>query len=271
MKIAIVLLLATSVSAQPVSAAGDLAKDAAAKAALEITNYDINIDTDAKTLAKYSEMDAAAKTVYDTARKVITDARTKRDADEKTATGYATMTLEQKTQYDASLLAFKKTTYKACKEAATGFDCANADSLRKSQEDKRVTDGYYKLASASLKSDWDTKWVAEDTKLRATLTAAAADKKKTDDAAEAKRLRKTGESCKADATSKVAPKCLETHCCGTAKIAGKTTGSIVSICNTKAAKDYTKGTQKYEFACATAGAMSLIASASAALAASYML
>lgn len=37
-------------------------------------------------------MDAAAKTAWDTARKVYTDARAKRDADELTAVKYADMT-----------------------------------------------------------------------------------------------------------------------------------------------------------------------------------
>jgi len=214
-------------------------------------------------------MNDAAKKVYDDARKLVTDARDKRDKTERTAAGYDAMKLDEKTAYDASLLKFKKAKYTACKEAATGAECTMADALREGQEKGRNTKKYYSLASATEKADWDTKWKAEDTKLRSTLTAAAKDKKTKADAAAtaaaAKKLGGTGDSC---AGTK---KCETTHCCGTAKIKGKTTGEIKTICNKKAGKTYKKGTQDYEFACDVAGAMNLVASASALLAASYLM
>jgi hypothetical protein len=214
-------------------------------------------------------MDAAAKTKYDAARKLITDARDKRDTAERTAAGYATMKLDEKTAYDASLLKFKKNKYAACKDKVDGPECTMADALREGQEKERNLKKYYALPSASAKADWDTKWKAEDTKLRSTLTAAAKTKKDKADAATkaaaAKKLGVTGDTC---AGTK---KCATTHCCGTAKIKGKTTGEIKTICNTKAGKTYKKGTQDYEFACDVAGARALVVSASALLAASYLM
>ena len=211
-------------------------------------------------------MDTAAKKVYDDARKLVTDARDKRDKDERTAAGYDAMKLDEKTAYEASLLKFKKAKYTACKEKVDGAECTMADALREGQETARNTKKYYSLASATEKADWDTKWKEEDTKLRSTLTAAA--KTKADaatKAAAAKKLGGTGDTC---AGTK---KCETTHCCGTAKIKGKTTGEIKTICNLKAGKTYKKGTQDYEFACDVAGAMNLVASASALLAASYLM
>ena len=90
------------------------------------------------------------------------------------------------------------------------------------------------------------------------------EEEKTATATEAARLRTSGESCVAKDV-----KCAADHCCGTAKIAGSTTGEL-TICHKSAEKAYKKGTQDYEFAC-TAGAMHLVASAAAILASSYML
>ena len=272
MKFAIALLIAatSTVSAAPVNAQEQLQKDAATKAATAITTYDANQEKDAKTAAKYDAMTAAEKTTWDAARKKLTDARKKRDDDEKTLVGFSSLTLEQQKAYSESLLAFKTAKDKACLASATGFECKHADALRLAKEKKRVTDKYYQKASASDKSDWDTKYKTEDTKLRATLTAADADAKKKADAAEAARLRTTGESC-AKPTTGDAPKCAATHCCGSAKIKGATSGAL-TICNTKAATTYKKGTTSYEFACASStGAQALVASAAAFLATSYML
>lgn len=129
-------------------------KDAALKAATAITNYDANQDKDAKTAAKYDAMDAAAKTKWDAARKIITDARKKRDDDEKTAVGFAKMTLTQQKDYSADLLTWKTAKDKSCAADAKAIDCTKADVLRKAQEDKRVTDKYYAMASAADKSAW---------------------------------------------------------------------------------------------------------------------
>ena len=268
MKFGTILLAVAAVSAQPPSSASaDLAADAQKKAAVEITNYDKNVDSDAKVAAKYSAMDAAAKTKYDAARKLVTDKRDARDKAERTAAGYDKMTLDQKTAFDAGLLKFKKTKYAACKDKATGAECTMADELRAAQEKSRNTKKYYALPSASAKADWDTKWKAEDTKLRATLTAAQKvkdDKIAATKKAEADKAKETGKSCAGTV------KCATTHCCGTAKIKGKTTGELKNICNTKTLKTYKKGTQAYEFAC-VAGARALVVSASAVLAASYLM
>ena len=212
-------------------------------------------------------MDAAAKTAWDATRKVETDARDKRDADEKTAAGYAAMTLDQKTAFDAGLLKFKKTKYAACKDKATGAECTMSNELRAAQEKSRNTKKYYALPSASAKADWDTKWKAEDTKLRGTLTAA---QKVKDDKVAATKKAETDKAALTGAKCAGTTKCAATHCCGTAKIKGKTTGEIKEICNLKAAKTYKKGAQSYEFAC-VAGARALVVSASALLAASYLM
>jgi len=269
MKFGTILLAVATVSAQaPSSASADLAADAQKKAAVEITNYDKNVDSDAKVAAKYADMVAADRTKWDEARKVITDKRDKRDADEKTAAGYATMTLDQKTAFDAGLLKFKKTKYAACKDKADGAECTMSDELRAGQEKSRNTGKYYTLPSASAKADWDTKWKAEDTKLRATLTAAAKDKKDKDDK---KTKDEAAKKAAADKSSCAGTKkCATTDCCGTAKLKGKTTGEIKDLCHTKSAKAYKKGVVEYEFAC-VAGARALVISASALLAASYLM
>ena len=175
--------------------------------------------------------------------------------------GFAAMPLADQTRFNAGLLSFKKAKYAACTADVKSADCTQADALRKAQEDKRLTDKYYAMESAAAKDEWDAAWKTEADKLKATLTAAA---KEEAAAADAKRLRTAGESCVAKDI-----KCAADHCCGTAKIAGKTTGEL-TICNKSAEKTYKKGTQDYEFACAQ-GAVNLVASAAAILASSYML
>merc|ERR1711939_115155 len=172
------------------------------------------------------------------------------------------MTTEQKTVFDADLLRYKKAKYEACKKDLKAIDCTGADKIRAAEEKKRNTDKYYAKKTVDREA-YDKTQAEETKKLKASLTAAALEAAKP-------KAGEVGFSCLADRTTGKRPACGATQCCGHAKFSGKTTG--FEICNEKTATTWvTKISGKdmtYAFVC---GAKHLIASATAALAAAYLM
>lgn len=267
--LAAIIAVVAAETEKPGSAKTDLAKDAATKAAEDISAFDASRDKEYKTTAKYDTLDAAGKKKVDDELKAKQTARTKRDADEKKAAGYDTMTAEQKTVYDAGLLAFKKQVYTDCKADAKAIKCTKSTEIRAAQEKKRNTDKYYGKKTADREAA-DKLQKTESEKLEKSLAAAA--KKAAEDAAKPK-AGAAGFSCKAAAGAR--PKCNTGLCCGAGKKAGAAAGTELETCQKSTDTKYTHKladgkTEEWAFACIK-GAHNLAASAAALVAASYML
>jgi len=165
------LVAVTNATGAPSSAKADLAADAQAKAAQELTAFHTLEETTAKTNDKYSAMTADKKKEWDAAWAKKVTARKASDTKDKTNAGYDKMTAEAKTVYDAELLKWKKAVFETCKTSPNTIECKDARGLRDDSEKARIASKYY-TQGVEQRKKLDTSRADAEKKAKATLSAA---------------------------------------------------------------------------------------------------
>lgn len=232
-----------------------------------MTKFENSLLADAKTAAKFDEMDADAQAAwtkeYD-AEKAKADAF----ADElKVIAGYADDTCDDtcKAVVEAKLLDQAKAVYEACKLGADSIDCKDANDLAKAEWGARGKE--YFTGDAAAREAKDAAVADAKNAEKSKIVAKAIGEAK--DGEEGGKCGPTGteEEDLDDIECK-----LETHCCGTATPAAGSlvTEAIKNVCGDKTALKYTKAETEFTLVCNPDAAMRL-ASAAAAVAALFYL
>jgi len=232
-----------------------------------LTKFENSQLADAKTLAKFDEMDAAAQEAW---TKDWEAEKAKADAfkDElKLLAGYADDTCDDtcKAVVEAKLLDYAKAVYEACKLGADSIDCKDADDLAKAEWAARGKD--YFTGDAAAREEKDAAVADAKNAEKSKIVAAALD-----GAADGEEGGKCGpQGTEEEDLDDIECK-LETHCCATATPAAGSLDSTVrkNVCGDKTALKYTMAETEFTLVCNPDAAMRLASAAAAVAALLYL-
>lgn len=208
-------------------------------------------------------MTDAQKATWDTERAKLVKERETFDAKLRTDAGYETDACDDdcKAIFDAEFLEWKKDVFETCKATPDSIECRDANAIKTDTESRRNTAGWYSK-DVDARKTWNESDEAEVEKNNKALVAAFMKDN-------APASGKDGSTCSGETECGV-----ETQCCGVStpegNSVGVTTGQLDDICVDKTSLKYTDGLgRQYKHMCD--GAKALLASASALIAATYLM
>ena len=200
---------------------------------------------------------------WDKERETQTKKRDEFDAKLRKDAGYDDLSVEDKNIFESELLIWKKAVYEACKADEKSIECKDFEALKEEEETRRNADGFYSK-DAEAREAFTEAGETEVAAKKAALTAAFMESNKP-----AAGSGDEGADCAGETAT-----CGESQCCGVStpkgNAVGVTDGQLEDICVDSTTKKYTDGLgREYTHLCD--GAKALLASASALVAAVYLM